>query len=296
MDTYTTDSSAILVRAAFYNNDGIQMMNKGNYRDAIAAFTLGLEILRGNNGTSASAVAATGRNPYYFGDCCPSEQQAIDEISQPYYSCNDATTSADTRDGTRYSRDNISSSCHGSLRTTSSSFQQQQYHPFILQQSLTANTSNTSDDDHTNFIFRDAIEIPIQSMIRSRLNDKMVMKLSIVVLYNLGLSFHLSAMETNSLDKVLRAKMLYEMAFEMHMEEGCDVTLLYTLALMNNLGLIYHVLGECQRSQHCFQSMLSTMMFLLEADDARKIKQWDGLLSNVLSYVYHDSKVAAPAA
>lgn len=264
-----------ILRSAFYNNDGVQHMNKGCYNDAIAAFTLSLEIIKPvfgcqNNGMSGSSnvceTTDTTTSPVSPNGHCtnhkPQHACINDTSSQPTFPCNEASVT------------------HS--RTTD----------FYKIPALQNNGALEAAD----YIFRDPIDIPIQSIARSRVTEKMVTKLSIVVMYNLGLSFHLSAVQENCLDRLTRARMLYEFAFEMHMEEGCDVTLLYTLALMNNLGLIYHLLGEGNRSHHCFQNMLSTMMFLLDADDAWKIKQWDGLLSNVLTYAFAGTRVSAPAA
>lgn len=94
-----------------------------------------------------------------------------------------------------------------------------------------------------------------------------------------------------------RARKLYEMSFEMHLDESCDVSLLFTLALINNLGLVYDVLGETQRSQTCFKNMFSTMMCLTDSNESQTIKEWDGLLSNVMDILFkqHDD-IAAPAA
>merc|ERR1712182_154500 len=81
-------------------------------------------------------------------------------------------------------------------------------------------------------------------------------KFIMIVMYNLALTLHLQAIEddNNSNNKgrgrgsinkrakrlFSRARKLYELAFEMHLDESCeDVNLLFTLALINNLGLIY---------------------------------------------------------
>ena len=63
-----------------------------------------------------------------------------------------------------------------------------------------------------------------------------------VLMFNLALSFHSSALQHSSVTRLLRAKTLYEFAFQMHLEENSDVTLLYSLALMNNLGLAHTTL------------------------------------------------------
>lgn len=144
------------------------------------------------------------------------------------------------------------------------------------------------------FLFRDPIEIPIHTVLKSSPSTRLFVKLSIVFIYNLALAFHLSAIQTRDNFQLERAKRLYEYAFQMHLEENCDVTLLYSMALLNNLGLIYKATDEDERSQKCFRNMLSTMMYLLASDEARNISQWGGLLSNVLGLILQDR--VAPAA
>jgi hypothetical protein len=154
----------------------------------------------------------------------------------------------------------------------------------------------SQEETPEHFIFRDPIEIPFDVVSSSEPSRNLVNKFVVVIMYNLALSVHLSAIQYNDISSLQRARKLYELAFQMHLEESCDVTLLYSLALMNNLGLIYHVLGEEERSKTCFKNMLATMMYLLESDEAKTIKQWDGLLSNVMDRMFHESQVAAPAA
>merc|ERR1712157_614889 len=112
-----------------------------------------------------------------------------------------------------------------------------------------------------------------------------------IVMYNLALTLHLQAIEADSNDGTVaaaakstgvenennsnnkgrgrgsinkrakrlfsRARKLYELAFEMHLDESCeDVNLLFTLALINNLGLIYDRTGETSRSETSFGNML----------------------------------------
>jgi len=83
----------------------------------------------------------------------------------------------------------------------------------------------------------------------------------------------------------------------MQLDETCDVELLFTLALINNLGLVYHTLNETLRSQRCFENMFSTMMYLTVTNESQSIKEWDGLLSNVMNLLLkHSYEVTAPAA
>ena len=89
----------------------------------------------------------------------------------------------------------------------------------------------------------DPIEIPAE-VTKAAPTQWLFSKLSMVAMYNLALAFHLSALELASVTRLLRAQKLYEFAFHMNLEESCDVTLLYSLALMNNLGLIYCLLND----------------------------------------------------
>jgi hypothetical protein len=42
-----------------------------------------------------------------------------------------------------------------------------------------------------------------------------------------------STMQNFCIGRLIRAKKLYEYAFQIHLQESCDVTILYSLALMN---------------------------------------------------------------
>jgi len=74
------------------------------------------------------------------------------------------------------------------------------------------------------------------------------------------------------------------------------VDLLFTLALINNLGLIYYTVNERDRSRTCFKNMFSTMMYLMDSNESQSIKEWDGLLSNAMDILKIGNEVAAPAA
>merc|ERR1719469_1661668 len=95
----------------------------------------------------------------------------------------------------------------------------------------------------------------------------------------------------------IRSRKLYELAFELHLDT--DVDPLFTLALTNNLGLIYRIVNEKKRSKTCFKNMFSTMMYLMDSSDesVQSIKEWDGLLSNAMDILFkHTYEIAAAAA
>jgi len=91
----------------------------------------------------------------------------------------------------------------------------------------------------------------------------------------------------------------------MHLELEDDIDPLFTLALTNNLGLIYRTMNEKVRSKICFQNMFSTMMYLLDSSQHEDTSTpqsihmdiWDGLLSNAMNILHkHTYEVAAAAA
>ena len=176
------------------------------------------------------------------------------------------------------------------------------------------------------FVFRDPVEIPPESVPSNLSIDgkgghssELFSKFLMIVMYNLALTLHLHALslsdangniksnyinDKNTGDDAkkskklfLRSRKLYELAFEMHLDESCDVNLLFTLALINNLGLVYDVLGQKQRSKTCFKNMFSTMMYLMDSNESHTVKEWDGLLSNVMDILFQQHReIAAPAA
>lgn len=178
----------------------------------------------------------------------------------------------------------------------------------------------------SHFVFRDPVEIPPESVpsnvsveVTGGQSSELFSKFLMIVMYNLALTLHLHALSLSNTNGslrpnlpnannngddakkakkfFLRSRKLYELAFEIHLDESCDVNLLFTLALINNLGLVYDVLGQKQRSKTCFKNMFSTMMYLMDSNESHTVKEWDGLLSNVMDILFQQHReIAAPAA
>merc|ERR1712194_993423 len=170
---------------------------------------------------------------------------------------------------------------------------------------------NTNDDDDNDDNFDEL------SLYSSEFFSKFLM----IVMYNLALTLHLHALSLSSsvhsssvssssgnsssttltattikhIKKLfLRSRKLYELAFEMYLDAHVDV--LFTLALMNNLGLLYYTVKEKDRSTTCFKNMFSTMMYVMDSKESHSIKEWDGLLANAMDILQIGNKVAASAA
>merc|ERR1712194_723169 len=171
---------------------------------------------------------------------------------------------------------------------------------------------NTNDDDDNDDNFDEL------SLYSSEFFSKFLM----IVMYNLAMTLHLHALSLSSLvhsssvssssgnnssttrtattikhikKLFVRSRNLYELAFEMHVDAD-DVDLSFTLALLNNLGLIYYTVNENDRSTTCFKNMFSTMMYVMDSKKSHSIKEWDGLLANAMDILKIGNEVAASAA
>lgn len=135
--------------------------------------------------------------------------------------------------------------------------------------------------------------------------------LGCVSTFNLSLALHLSARDGSSENGssedssiILRkAARLYEicLSFQSQREDsGESGSCLFTLAVVNNLGLIHRRLKQRQSADKCFEFVLSTLMFLVSngnADDTVRgilVNDLDGFFRNVTT-VTQNCK-SAPAA
>lgn len=118
--------------------------------------------------------------------------------------------------------------------------------------------------------------------------------ISLIALFNLAVCNHRSGilhnMDTGLLRKALQ---MYEMAYAIQMQEGIDMTLTPTMIIMSNVGHIHKILGNKDNSVQCFQHLLSTIMFLVEAGERDHIFEFDGFFENILKTVYAHSPAAA---
>jgi tetratricopeptide (TPR) repeat protein len=143
------------------------------------------------------------------------------------------------------------------------------------------------------FVFRAPIYIP------SHATDytSFAVEFSYMLLYNLALTHHLSALSGNNTKKRLRkALSLYELAYTIHMTENIQLTVLQTMAIANNLGQIHTALEDEEKSLQCLQHLLSSIMFLTDCGDRDAIEQMDGFITSVMPLILVGSSAPAAAA
>jgi len=310
-------------RAVYVNNEGTKLVRQCQYDDAVKSFTAVLKILK----PLAALVEANEDNESM---AIPSDECIPMSISFSNNTTNDTTVSNATDSPTEPESDaqsptssqeywnNVRSPVPSNTRNKKQRRLSAAAAAKLLAASGPANKFARRKASH--FVFRDPVEIPPESVPTSVSveangghSSELFSKFLMIVMYNLALTLHLHAISikhnlvhANCGDNAdakkakklfLRARKLYELAFEMHLDESCDVNLLFTLALINNLGLVYDVLDQKQRSKTCFKNMFSTMMYLMDSNESHTVKEWDGLLSNVMDILFQQHReIAAPAA
>ena len=152
---------------------------------------------------------------------------------------------------------------------------------------------------HDLFLFLNPIKVPTRLPTR-----KLSKTLSLITMFNLAICYHRSAIEmfqtTNqksngSMERsyLRKALQLYELAYAIQMQEAIDMTLTPTMIIMSNVGHIHKILGNESNAMQCFQHLLSTLMFLVEAGERDMVWEFDGFFENVLKTIYANSPAAA---
>jgi hypothetical protein len=114
------------------------------------------------------------------------------------------------------------------------------------------------------FVYRESICVPDNTYP----NDLIV---PIVITFNLGLAYHLLA--TTSKDgiednvKLLRQSLkLYQYSFRLQRTRGrAGNSPFFFMATINNVGVVFSILGKTRGADQCFQQLLSLLMYMKTA-------------------------------
>lgn len=95
--------------------------------------------------------------------------------------------------------------------------------------------------------------------------------LSLIVLFNLALSYQLSAVDPCS-DATMerrqqllkKSRQLYELCYQLQLDEHPQSALRFTMCIANNLSEIHRLEGNFQKCVVCLQHLLSTMMYMVD--------------------------------
>jgi tetratricopeptide (TPR) repeat protein len=125
-------------------------------------------------------------------------------------------------------------------------------------------------------------------------NYKASVLTSVVVLFNLSLAYQLSGTKDGNARHLKKAAKLYELAFTMTREEDFESMILFSLACINNVALVYRELKEMSSSLKCFESLLSTLMFLVDCGE-QNVHKLDGFFRNTFHLLVSKTSAAAVA-
>ncbi len=143
------------------------------------------------------------------------------------------------------------------------------------------------------YLYQQAVRIPLD--VGS--NYRACVMISTLVTFNFALANHristLKAADPAEAQQMLRnAAKLYELAFSMQQEEGFTNNTLFTLATVNNLGLIHSQLNDRTAANQCFEYLLSTLMYLTDCSKGSDF--FDGFFRNATTLI--PKTESAPAA
>mmetsp|Transcript_20807 Transcript_20807/g.33529 ORF Transcript_20807/g.33529 Transcript_20807/m.33529 type:complete len:240 (+) Transcript_20807:479-1198(+) len=122
---------------------------------------------------------------------------------------------------------------------------------------------------------------------------------SVAIMYNLALAHHLNALfgtaAANRETALDQAISLYELAYNVHMqEEDADLSVEFTMAVVNNLGHIHRLKGDEAKADKCFHHLLSTMLFLRSYGSADSKCVAEPFVHSITHLILQDT--VAPAA
>jgi hypothetical protein len=127
-------------------------------------------------------------------------------------------------------------------------------------------------------------------------SDHLLNRISMVVTYNIGISYHLLGAQNgnNQRKNYTKALALYKVAYTLEKEYAGDNRDLVYLAVSNNMGHIYSHFFDKQSTKRCLEEMRSAYMSSLCNED-RACEEFDPFFMNILMY-YMQEAVATPAA
>jgi tetratricopeptide (TPR) repeat protein len=130
------------------------------------------------------------------------------------------------------------------------------------------------------YVFEDLILIPEQL---ENPTYRSYAQLSFILVFNLALTNHLSAIENGmSRQRLTEALALYELASAIQVQEELQLSVLHTMAIVNNLSQIHKELDDREKAEECFDNLLSSAMFLVSTGES--CEQLNGFLANVASF------------
>jgi hypothetical protein len=144
---------------------------------------------------------------------------------------------------------------------------------------------NTVGEMKGQYLYRQAVVIPTEL----EMSYRETILVSCMIIMNLAIACHLRGGQ----ESLLRAMKLYELSFNLQRDQRFENNVLFTLAIVNNLGAVHQQLHDEHSAGKCFEHVLSTLMYLTHCGQASECCL-DGFFHNVLGVAAQQS--VAPAA
>jgi hypothetical protein len=141
------------------------------------------------------------------------------------------------------------------------------------------------------YMYRQAVRIPLE--IES--SYRPIVMVSSMIIFNLALAHQLAATLSNGpKDRaiLLRAAKLYEHGFNLQQSESFGSNILFTLATVNNLGLIHQQLNDDANASKCFHHLLSSLCYLVDCGETLEY-EFDCFFRNASSVLSNPCPAAA---
>jgi tetratricopeptide (TPR) repeat protein len=164
----------------------------------------------------------------------------------------------------------------------------------LLDEMMSKNVACVTKGSDTNSAFVHRRSIHVQE---DKLRNVHSVVIAVAIVFNLALAHHLTGVE-NSYNPVLlqKAVKLYEHAVTLAQTHGIgDDSVLFHLAIINNLGQLYKELKRNELAGKCFHQLLSMLMYLLDCSEDGT-SSYEEFFSNVSHLIFPSCSVAAPAA
>lgn len=280
-----------LTTTAFLNNQAIDHMSRGEYLDAAGKLTRSLHIVKGLMGIvrweddaqaqDDTRMQAETSNGLVF--CAPSERKNEGRVMPQ------------------------SGGEHDVVHEMSMALE---HAPQQLQQAVHADLCKNDATCHCvlqPFVYDTPLQICPDALYHREFNHELLSELSVALMFNLALCHHLRALRTFSKPSdganiLGQAVSLYELAYEVQMQEDVELSIECTMAIINNLGQLHQRLGDEGKASKCFSHLLSTLLFVQSSstyddkNDKREISSAssEGFVKSV-SHLVLSKNVAAAA-
>jgi len=145
-------------------------------------------------------------------------------------------------------------------------------------------------DSEDRFIYKRPIYAPSKFMQKDHFPG---ITLSLIIILNLAMAHHLSAIQHNHCRKRLqKALQLYELAHQLQLEEEI-YSPRATMIIANNVGEIHRAVHNYNKHSMCLQHLLSTMMYMIDCRIPVSSIELEGFFRNTSQLILHNNCASA---